>query len=119
MLTTNNKRVRMFRIALLLLVFAGNLHATPQIDTLNDFESAFNVGGARITVEIRDRVLRDKKEILLDWAVYSAETVTQYYGRFPVSNVHINVQVAGGHANAVSASRSGPTAVRTRVAPSL
>ena len=36
--------------------------------------------------------------MLLDWVIYSAETVTRYYGRFPVDAVHINLQVAGGNA---------------------
>ena len=36
--------------------------------------------------------------MLLDWVAYSAETVSIYYGRFPVGNVHINVQVTGGKA---------------------
>ena len=89
----------MYRVAFLLLVLAGSVHATtPEIESLNDFESAFTVGGARITVEIRDSVLRGKKDMLLNWALYSAETVAAYYGRFPVDQVHVNMQVAGGHA---------------------
>jgi len=89
----------MRRIAILLLVFTGSLQAAdPEIEFLNDTESAFELGGSRIVVEIRDSVLRGKKDMLLDWVVYSAETVVQYYGRFPVDNLHINVQVAGGYA---------------------
>ncbi|MDC1286597.1 hypothetical protein N8198_01800 [Gammaproteobacteria bacterium] len=89
----------MVRIAILLLVFSGSLHAgNLKIETLNESQSAFNLGGSRIIVEIRDRVLRSKKDLLLEWAIYSAETVSQYYGRFPVDKLHINVQVTGGHA---------------------
>lgn len=89
----------MLRIVLLLLVLAGNLHAAPaEIETLNDFESVFTIGGGRITVDIRDSVLRGKKTMLLDWAIYSAETVAAYYGRFPVDEVRVNIQVSGGHA---------------------
>ncbi len=89
----------MIRIAFLLLVLSSGVYAAdPVIETLNDSESVFTVGGARISVEIRDSVLRSKKDMLLDWAIYSAETVSAYYGRFPVDKVHINVQVAGGHA---------------------
>jgi len=94
----------MIRFAILLLVFAGSLPvgspyaADPEIEFLNDTESAFEMGGSRIVVEIRDSVLRGKKDMLLDWVVYSAETVTRYYGRFPVDKLHIKVQVAGGHA---------------------
>ena len=89
----------MIRIAFLLLVMSSGVYADdPVIETLNDSESAFTIGGARISVEIRDSVLRSKKDMLLDWAIYSAETVSAYYGRFPVDKVHIKVQVAGGHA---------------------
>ena len=94
----------MIRIAILLLVFSGSLYvgsshaADPEIETLNDAESVFEMGGSRIVVEIRDSVLRGKKDMLLDWTIYSAETVTRYYGRFPVDKLHIKVQVTGGHA---------------------
>ena len=96
----------MLRNAILLLVFscallAGSSFAAAaelEIETVNESQSAFNLGGSRISVEIRDRVLRDKKYMLLEWVIYSAETVNQFYGRFPVDKVHINVQVAGGHA---------------------
>ena len=94
----------MLRIAIMLLVIAGSLpvgssHAAPpEIETLNESESAFILGGSRISVEIRDRVLRSKKDMLLEWIAYSAETVSQYYGRFPVDNVHIKVQVTDGPA---------------------
>jgi hypothetical protein len=94
----------MIRIAILLLAIAGGIPvaglqaADPEIETLNDAESAFELGGSRIVVEIRDSVLRGKKDMLLDWAVYSAKTVTHYYGRFPVDSLRIKVQVTGGHA---------------------
>ena len=89
----------MIRTAILLLVFAGSLQAADSdIEFLSDTRSSFEIDGSRIVVEIRDSVLRGKKDMLLDWAVYSARTVTRYYGRFPVDSLHINVQVAGGHA---------------------
>ena len=89
----------MLRIAILLLVLCGGAHAaSPEIETINDVESAFSLDGSRISVEIRDRVLRGKKDMLLDWVLYSAETVSAYYGRFPVTSLHIKVQVAGGYA---------------------
>jgi hypothetical protein len=89
----------MLRIAILLLVLCGGAHAaSPAFETIDDFESAFSVGGSRISVDIRDSVLRGKKDMLLDWVLYSAETVNAYYGRFPVESLRIKVQVAGGYA---------------------
>jgi len=94
----------MLRIAIMLLAIAGSLHAgnsyaaSPQVETLSDSEWSFALGDSHISVEIRDRVLRGKKDMLLEWIVYSAETVSQYYGRFPVDNVFIKVQVTDGDA---------------------
>ncbi len=82
-----------------MLVFSGGLYAAePEIETVSDTEFAFDIDGSRISIEIRDRVLRGKKDMLLDWVLYSTKTVHHYYGRFPVKSVAIKLQVTGGHA---------------------
>ncbi|NCF36396.1 MAG: hypothetical protein GWP56_08425 [Gammaproteobacteria bacterium] len=92
------------RLLLMLLAFSGNLHATlvedadPKIEILGKSQFAFDLDGSRISVEIRDRVLREKRDILLDWVVYSAKAVLHYYGRFPVRSVHIDLLVTDGPA---------------------
>ncbi len=94
----------MLRSLLMLLVLCGTPYASgalaliSPVETLSEHEFAFDLDGSRISVEIRDRILREKKDILLDWVRYSAKTVHQYYGRFPVDSVHINLQVTGGQA---------------------
>ena len=89
----------MIRVVILLLAFSGGLYAAePEIETVSDTEFAFDIDGSHISVEIRDRVLRGKKDMLLDWVLYSTKTVHHYYGRFPVKSVHIKLQVTGGHA---------------------
>ena len=89
----------MIRILVMLLALSGNLYAAdPQIETISDTEFAFDLDGSRISIEIRDRVLREKKDMLLDWVLYSAKTVHHYYARFPVQSVHIKLQVTAGHA---------------------
>ena len=58
----------MLRNAILLLVFSWGLHsgssfaaaAATEIETVNESQSVFDLGGSRISVEIRDRVLRGK-----------------------------------------------------------
>jgi hypothetical protein len=91
--------VAMIRMVLLLLVFSsGSLVAEPKIETISKTEFAFNLDGSRINVQIRDRVLLGKQDMLLDWVLYSTETVRQYYGRFPVKSVAINIQVTDGPA---------------------
>ena len=89
----------MLRALIIMLVLSTSLHAKDiEIETLSKSEFAFDLDGSRISVEIRDRVLLEKKDMLLDWVVYSAETVHYYYGQFPVRSVHINLLVTGGHA---------------------
>jgi len=86
-------------MVLLLLVFSSGLLAgEPKIETISKTEFAFDVDGSRISVQIRDRVLLSKQDMLLDWVLYSTETVRQYYGRFPVKSVAINIQVTDGPA---------------------
>ena len=86
-------------LLILLLVYSGVLYATePEIEAISDTEFAFDIDGSRISVEIRDRVLRGKKDMLLEWVLYSTQTVHQYYGRFPVDSVHIKLQVTDGNA---------------------
>lgn len=82
---------------MLLLLAGGAYAADPRIETISDAESAFELGGARISVEIRDSELLGKKAMLLDWILYSAETVSRYYGQFPVERLHIRLEVTGGH----------------------
>ena len=91
-------RLPFLLFALCSLLFASPLYAAPEIEAIDDDRYVFELGDSRIEVQIRDRVLREKRDMLLDWVVYSAETVTQYYGRFPVRTVDIDLQVTGGRA---------------------
>ncbi len=87
----------MVRILIMLLAFSGSLYAAdPEIEIISDKEFAFDIDGSRVSVEIRDRVLRSKKDMLLDWVLYCTKAVQKYYGRFPVKSVHINLMVAAG-----------------------
>jgi len=87
----------MLRMVILLLVFSGSLYAAEaEIETISATEFAFDIDGSRISVEIRDHGLRGKKDMLLDWVLYSSNTVHHYYGRFPVKSVAIELQVTDG-----------------------
>ena len=87
------------RLLILLLTASSALYAADaKIETLSKTEFAFDLDGSRISIEIRDRVLLTKKDMLLDWVLYSAQTVHHYYGRFPVDKLQINLQVSGGFA---------------------
>jgi hypothetical protein len=97
------RNIDMLRILLVLLAFSGCIRAAglddadPEIETPGKGEFAFDLDGSRISIEIRDRILREKQDILLDWVIYSARTVVNYYGRFPVDSVHIDLLVTDGN----------------------
>ena len=89
----------MLRLLILLLACTVSVDAAGvEIETVSENSFAFDLDGSRISVRIRDPVLRKKKDMLLDWVLYSAETVHAYYDRFPVRSVDIDLQVSGGHA---------------------
>ena len=93
----------MVRYLLMLLALGCSFDAAssaavePQIESLSEREFAFDLGDSRISIEIGDPGLREKKDMLLEWVRYSAQTVHHYYGRFPVQTVFINVEVTSGH----------------------
>jgi len=70
--------------------------AQPQVQSIDKNRFTFSLDGSRINIEIPDPILLKKKDILLDWVVYSAATVQQYYGRFPVRTTDITLSMAGG-----------------------
>ena len=86
------------------LVFSADLSASQGkvapvgIEQISKTDFRLEIDGARLDVSIRDLVLLSKKDLLLDWVSYSAQTVHHYYGRFPVDKVKIELNVSGGFA---------------------
>ncbi|UCH39871.1 MAG: hypothetical protein JSU67_17355 [Gammaproteobacteria bacterium] len=93
----------MFRYLLMLLALgysfavSGSAAVEPKIESISEREFAFDLGDSRISIEIGDPGLLERKDMLLEWVRYSAQTVHHYYGRFPVKTVFINVEVTSGH----------------------
>lgn len=96
--------VSVIRKLLTLLACACGLYsgvataADLEVASINKNQWAFDLDSSRISVDIRDRVLREKKDMLLEWVLYSTKTVHNYYGRFPVDTVDIRLEVSSGHA---------------------
>ena len=82
-------------LLILVLVATSISASTITVESLNRFDSSFSIGKTQVTVNIRDSVLNQKKQMLLDWVIQSAQTVEHYYGRFPVDNLRINLEVSG------------------------
>jgi len=67
------------------------------IEPIDRTNFRLTIAGSQLEVNIRDKVLLSKQDILLDWIMYSAQVVHQYYGRFPVDRLNIKLNVAGGY----------------------
>jgi len=68
------------------------------IEPIDRTHFRLTIDGSQLEVNIRDKVLLSKQGILLEWIKYSAQVVHQYYGRFPVDRLKIELNVAGGFA---------------------
>ena len=109
---STDKSLRL-KTSLLCLVCLFNLSITgtansttdnnkPQIasvdqQTIDKNTFRLTIDNAELDITIRDRVLLSKKDILLEWAAYSAQAVHHYYGRFPVDRVRVNMEVTDGN----------------------
>lgn len=84
------------------LIAASSALASPQVANVsisNLDKTTFRVelADSQLDVVIRDNVLLSKKDMLLDWVTYSAQSVHHYYGRFPVDKVRLDMQVTDGN----------------------
>ena len=92
------------RVLVLWVIFIfGSINAQAEVadvtvTQLDDTNFRLLIDGSQLNISIRDRVLLSKKDLLLEWIKYSAQTVHQYYGQFPVDNLDINLNVSGGFA---------------------
>ncbi len=67
------------------------------LSTIDRTTFRITVGDSRLDVSIRDRVLLEKKDRILEWVGYSAQVVHHYYGRFPVDKARIKMEVTDGN----------------------
>jgi hypothetical protein len=68
------------------------------IEPIDRTNFRLTIGSSQLEINIRDKVLLSKQDILLEWIKYSTQVVYQYYGRFPVDQLYISLNVAGGFA---------------------
>ena len=73
-------------LALLLLLFSFGLTATA-----GEMTSSLPIGNARIDISIERSSLQLPVKDILRWVQSAAESVTSYYGRFPVPQVLIRI----------------------------
>lgn len=87
---------RQWVLFFLFVIVSSKVNAlSPEIIATSDNEFNFQTRGSKIYIEL-DHSLLDKKEILLDWILNSAEVIIGYYGQFPVKQVHIELESIGG-----------------------
>jgi hypothetical protein len=75
---------------------AGTRLASVVIDSSDAANHTLSIGGSVIDVHFSDASLQPKRELLLDWIVYSAQVVHHYYGRFPVDKVSLALLTYNG-----------------------
>jgi len=66
------------------------------IEPIDRTNFRLTIAGSQLEINIRDKILLSKQDILLEWIKYSAQAVHQYYGQFPVDRLKIKLNVAGG-----------------------
>ncbi len=92
--------IRLIVFALLFVNTSGSANPVlvrVNISTLDKTTFGVVIGDSQLDVSIRDKVLLGKKDILLNWVIYSAQAVQHYYGRFPVDKVRLDMQVTDGN----------------------
>jgi hypothetical protein len=78
-------------LATFLTVFAG-----VRIRATDEMTSTILIGNSRIDVVIEPGDLQASKEDLLKWVHWAAESVTTYYGRFPVPHLSLRIVPTDG-----------------------
>lgn len=82
---------RCARLLLGLVVACVALWGCPEKSTVAA-EPSITVGGAKIEIAFSGPPLRPSQRRLIDWVRNSACAVVAYYGRFPVSRLHVEIE---------------------------
>ncbi|MGA7624111.1 MAG: hypothetical protein WCA91_11055 [Candidatus Acidiferrales bacterium] len=64
---------------------------------IDEMTSTILIGNSRIDVAVEDGPLAVSKEDLVKWVRWAAESVTTYYGRFPVPHARIRIVPSSGN----------------------
>jgi hypothetical protein len=85
---------RNFGLAILtvLIVWLAARTACPA----DEMTSTIVIGNSRIDVNIESGAMQASREDLLKWVRWAAESVTAYYGRFPVPQLLLRIVPSGG-----------------------
>jgi hypothetical protein len=75
-----------------LIVWLGTATAFPA----DEMTSTIVIGNSRIDVNVEQGPLQTSKEELMKWVRWAAESVTAYYGRFPVPQLLVRIVPADG-----------------------
>jgi hypothetical protein len=90
----SSRLARKFWTAALALLIIGFAVATAF--PADDMTSTIVIGQSRIDVNIESGAMQASKEDLLKWVRWAAESVTSYYGRFPVPQLLLRIVPSDG-----------------------
>src|ERR1700684_208660 len=89
---TNSNTCRRVVLLCLFVSFLASAGAFPA----DDMTSTIVIGNSRIDVVVQNGSLQVSKEELLKWVQWAAESVSAYYGHFPIPHVLLRIIPADG-----------------------
>jgi hypothetical protein len=91
---SNSKYWRAIQAAVALYTFLMTLSAhTAPLDEMN---SSYLVGKSRIDVHIEEGPLQVSNQDLMQWVHWASDSVSTYFGRYPVPDVELHIVPTGG-----------------------
>jgi hypothetical protein len=88
----NSKTFHRITLLCLFVFFLASACASPA----DEMTSTIVIGNSRIDVVIEKGQLQVSKEELLKWVQWAAESVSAYYGRFPLPHLFLRIIPTGG-----------------------
>jgi hypothetical protein len=91
---SNSKYWRAIQAAVALCTFLMALSA--RTSPLDEMNSSYLVGKSRIEVHIAEGPLQVSNQDLMQWVHWASDSVSTYFGRYPVPDVQLHIVPTGG-----------------------
>jgi hypothetical protein len=91
---SNSKYWRAIQAAVALCTFLMVLSA--RTSPLDEMNSSYLVGKSRIEVHIEEGPLQVSNQDLMQWVHWASDSVSTYFGRYPVPDVELHIVPTGG-----------------------
>jgi hypothetical protein len=85
-------RLRRVAVCFFGLLFAVSAHSS----SADEMSTTYMVGNARVDVHVEQGSLPVSNQDLMQWVHWASDSVTTYFGRYPVPNVHLRIIPTAG-----------------------